>query len=218
MADVDDLADAVVEDQAVEQRHLARRRSTLRSALRLVIRPAGVRRAQSSPGSRSKARRLPPSSRRKSASEPRQEGLAGQRARRGDDEERRPAPRRADAASRSQRARRRGPLAPCLAVAGRHVCASPASRAPTDFGGCAGPAASTPVATDAVAAARLALAAGLHPLLAADIGLHARADEIGQLDAVVLGPDIAEPVPHIAAQHEGIGGGLSALLLVGDEG
>ena len=43
------------------------------------------------------------------------------------------------------------------------------------------------------------------------------ADEIGQLDAVELAPDIGEPVPDIAAQHEGIIRGLVVLALVGDE-
>jgi len=42
-------------------------------------------------------------------------------------------------------------------------------------------------------------------------------DDVGQLDAVVLAPDIGEPVPDIAAQHERIVGGLVMDALVGDE-
>ena len=49
-------------------------------------------------------------------------------------------------------------------------------------------------------------------------GLRLRPHEVGQLDAVVLGPDIAEPVPHIAAQHERIRCRFAARPLVGDEG
>src|SRR5437667_7001298 len=45
-----------------------------------------------------------------------------------------------------------------------------------------------------------------------------RGHDVGEGDAVVLGPHIAEPMAHIAPQHERIGGGLAALLLVGDEG
>src|SRR5579864_6682903 len=58
--------------------------------------------------------------------------------------------------------------------------------------------------------------------------LHARAaarrrragggDDVVELDAVVFAPDIAEPVPDIAAQHERIVGGIALLVLVGDEG
>src|SRR5215467_13792709 len=60
------------------------------------------------------------------------------------------------------------------------------------------------------------LRAGLRP--GQGIGLGARRHEVGQLDAVVLGPDVAQPVPDIAAQHERISGGVAVRLLVGDEG
>src|SRR5207237_10911959 len=35
-----------------------------------------------------------------------------------------------------------------------------------------------------------------------------RSDDVGQLDAIVLAPDVGEPMPDIAAQHEGVVGGL----------
>ena len=44
-----------------------------------------------------------------------------------------------------------------------------------------------------------------------------RRHHVDQLDAVELGPHIAEPVPDIAAQHERIVGGLAVARLVGDE-
>ena len=42
-------------------------------------------------------------------------------------------------------------------------------------------------------------------------------DQIGELDAVEFGPDIAQPMPDIAAQHERIVRGLVARTLVGDK-
>src|SRR5271157_2645984 len=45
----------------------------------------------------------------------------------------------------------------------------------------------------------------------------AGADDLGQLDAVELAPDIGEPVADIAAQHEGIVRGIVMDALVGDE-
>ena len=47
--------------------------------------------------------------------------------------------------------------------------------------------------------------------------LQLRRHHVDQLDAVELGPDVAEPVPDIAAQHERIVGGLAVGRLVGDE-
>src|SRR6516164_8250804 len=52
---------------------------------------------------------------------------------------------------------------------------------------------------------------------AAANGWFAGADDVGQLDAVVLAPDIGEPVPDIASQYERIVGGLVMDALVGDE-
>src|SRR4051812_27519187 len=43
------------------------------------------------------------------------------------------------------------------------------------------------------------------------------ADDVGQLDAVILAPHVGKPVPHVAAQHKGIVLGLVLLALVGDE-
>src|SRR4051812_15931485 len=43
------------------------------------------------------------------------------------------------------------------------------------------------------------------------------ADDIGQLDAVVLRPDTAEPMTHVAAQHERVGCRFTVLLLVSHE-
>src|SRR5579872_137809 len=42
--------------------------------------------------------------------------------------------------------------------------------------------------------------------------------DLHDTDAVVLGPDVSQPVAYIAAQHERIGRSLAAALLVGDEG
>src|SRR3990172_1535793 len=47
----------------------------------------------------------------------------------------------------------------------------------------------------------------------AHVAFHLRRDQVDQLHAVVLGPDIAEPVPDIAAQHERIIGRLAGLSL-----
>src|SRR4029077_13206401 len=58
-----------------------------------------------------------------------------------------------------------------------------------------------------------ALAGGL----LADV-FHFRPDQIGQLDAIVFAPDVAQPVPNIAAQHEGVVRRLPLGVLVGDEG
>src|SRR5262245_39692093 len=57
-------------------------------------------------------------------------------------------------------------------------------------------------------------------ILAHDFHLHLilRADEVGELDAVVLGPHVAEPVADIAAQHERVVRVLAVRSLVGDEG
>ena len=41
--------------------------------------------------------------------------------------------------------------------------------------------------------------------------------DVGEPDAVVLGPDVAEPMMDIAPEHERIRGGVAAPLLVGDE-
>src|ERR1700753_668925 len=41
------------------------------------------------------------------------------------------------------------------------------------------------------------------------------ADQIGELDAIELAPDIGQPVPHIAAQHERVVLGLVVDALVG---
>src|SRR5262245_47717806 len=40
---------------------------------------------------------------------------------------------------------------------------------------------------------------------------------VGEADAVVLGPDIAEPMMDIAPEHERIGAGVATPLLIGDE-
>ncbi len=42
-------------------------------------------------------------------------------------------------------------------------------------------------------------------------------DDVVELDAVVLAPDIAEPVPDIAAQNERIVGRVAIRVFVGDE-
>src|SRR5262245_3827543 len=52
---------------------------------------------------------------------------------------------------------------------------------------------------------RSALAGGLHlrdRALGWSSGRRPRRDDIGQADAVVLGPDIAQPMADVAAQHE----------------
>src|SRR6202035_4561263 len=45
-----------------------------------------------------------------------------------------------------------------------------------------------------------------------------RPHDLGDADAIVFGPDIAEPMTDITAQHERISGRLAVALLVGDEG
>ena len=46
-----------------------------------------------------------------------------------------------------------------------------------------------------------------------EVGRH----DVQQLDAIELGPDVAEPVPHVAAQHERIVFRLALRAFVGDE-
>src|ERR1700722_13150499 len=46
----------------------------------------------------------------------------------------------------------------------------------------------------------------------------AHSDNVVELDAVVLAPDVAEPVADITAQHERVVRGVAFQVLVGDEG
>lgn len=41
------------------------------------------------------------------------------------------------------------------------------------------------------------------------------AGQVGQVDAIIFAPDIREPVPNIAAQHEGVVRGILVPTLIG---